>query len=115
MGKYFNTQRGPLAVSLASGKAVTAPPKSWIEIDPADEGSAALQSMIRKGYLKRSALPDPAPVEAPAPAPAPEAKPAVGKNLADFEKSLPPLPPSEEKDSAATASKPFSAGDKKKF
>lgn len=106
MGKYFNTQRGPLAVSLASGKAVTAPPKSWIEIDPADEGSASLQSMIRKGYLKRSSLPDPAPVAEAAPVAA-KAAPVTSS-----------APPSEQKDSAAPAAKMPSvpaAGEKKKF
>jgi len=78
MGKYYNTTRGPLAVSLSSGKALTIPPKTWIDIDPGDEGSAALVSLKRKGFLKRSVLPDPPAEEAApaAPAPAPVAAPA---------------------------------------
>lgn len=95
MGKYYNTQRGPLALSLSSGKAITCPPKSWIEIDPSDEGSPSLVPMIRKGYLKRSALPDP--VSAPAVVAAPAPAPVVP--------APPSLPPSGKKDSAAPAAK----------
>ena len=79
MSKYYNATRGPIAVSLSSGKAVSVPPKSWIDIDPADEGSPNLAPLVRKKYLIRSALDSAAaaqaveavPVVAPAAAPAP--------------------------------------------
>jgi hypothetical protein len=104
MGKYYNTQRGPLAVSLSSGKSITVPPKSWIDIDPSDEGSPSLAPMIRKGYLKRSALPDPAPV--PDAAPVTVAAPAAA---ARAPVPTPSLPPSDKKDSAAPAPKSVTA------
>lgn len=69
MAKYYNTTRGPLAVSLSSGKALTISPKTWVEIDPADEGSSALVALKRKGYMKRSVLEDEAPASEPVPAP----------------------------------------------
>lgn len=59
MAKYYNTTRGPIAVALSSGASLTVLPKSWTEISPSDEGSPNLAPMIRKGFLKRSALPDP--------------------------------------------------------
>jgi hypothetical protein len=69
MSRYYNTTRGPIAVSLSSGKAVSVPPKSWIEIDPGDEGSPNLVPIVRKGYLVRSALAATASAEAPTEAP----------------------------------------------
>lgn len=81
MSKYYNATRGPIAVSLSSGKAVSVPPKSWIDIDPADEGSPNLAPLVRKKYLIRSALDSaaaaqaveavPVPVVVPVAAPAP--------------------------------------------
>lgn len=58
MAKYYNTTRGPLAVSLSSGASLSIPPKKWVEIGAADEGSTNLVPLVRKGYLKRSALAD---------------------------------------------------------
>lgn len=90
MPLYFNTTRGPLAVSFASGKSMSIPPKTWAEIDAEDEGSPNLAPMVRKGYLKRSALAvtevptvaevaveseAPALITEPSPTPAPEAAP----------------------------------------
>lgn len=73
MAKFYNTTRGPIAVSLSSGNQLSIPPKTWIEIDPADEGSAMLVPMVRKGFLVRSSVdavkPGPTPEPAPAPAP----------------------------------------------
>lgn len=90
MANYYNTTRGPISVSLSSGKEMSIPPKSWIEIDRADEGSASLVSMVSKGFLVRSAVADapaapaPAPVPAPAPAPAEEkAAPPVASKKAE--------------------------------
>lgn len=58
MAKYYNTTRGPIAVALSSGASMTLMPKSWTDIAPSDEGSPNLAPMIRKGFLKRSALAD---------------------------------------------------------
>jgi len=99
MGKYYNTTRGPLAVSLSSGKALTIPPKTWIDIEPGDEGSPALVSLKRKGFVKRSVLPDPPAVEeAPAPVPAAaSAAPAPAPAMAAPAKAA--APAMEEKES----------------
>ncbi len=56
MAKYYNTTRGPLAVTLSGGGSLSIPPKSWIEIAPSDEGSPNLAPLCRKGYLRRSAV-----------------------------------------------------------
>jgi hypothetical protein len=83
MSKYYNTTRGPIAVALSSGKSITVPPKTWIDIDPSDAGSPSLAPMIRKGFLKRSALPDPVPEEvSPAPVSAPVTAPASAATVA---------------------------------
>lgn len=58
MAKYFNTTRGPIAISLSSGVSVSFPPKRWTEIALADEGSVNLVPLLRKGFLKRSTLAD---------------------------------------------------------
>lgn len=75
MAKYYNTTRGPIAVSLSSGKQLSIPPKTWTDIDSADEGSAMLVPMVRKGFLVRSAIdaakPEAAVAVAAEPTPAP--------------------------------------------
>lgn len=57
MTKYYNVTRGPLAASLSSGRSVTIPPKAWFEVDAGDEGSASVNALVRKGFLKRSVMP----------------------------------------------------------
>jgi hypothetical protein len=54
MGRYYNKTRGPLGLSLLSGKAASVPPKTWVELDPADEGSPSVINYIRKGFLHRA-------------------------------------------------------------
>lgn len=108
MGKYYNTTRGPLAVSLSSGKALTIPPKTWIDIDPGDEGSPALVSLKRKGFVKRSVLPDPpaeeaAPAAPAAAAPEPTPAPAPAPMTAFAAKAA--APAVEEKDAKPTFDK----------
>lgn len=56
MTKYYNTTRGPIAVSLSNGKSLLVLPKTWGEIDAADEGSPDLASNVRKKFLVRSKL-----------------------------------------------------------
>lgn len=63
MAQYYNVTRGPLAASLSSGRSVTIPPKAWFEVDAGDEGSASVNALVRKGFLKKSVLPpEPEPV-----------------------------------------------------
>ena len=65
MGRYYNKTRGPLGLSLVSGKSTSVPPKTWIEIDPSDEGSPSVINYLRKGFLHRAPdRPRPSEVEA---------------------------------------------------
>lgn len=57
MAKYYNVTRGPLAASLSSGRSITIPPKSWVEVDTSDEGSISVSALVRKGFLKKSVIP----------------------------------------------------------
>ncbi len=56
MVRYYNRTRGPLAVTLASGKSVAVAPKSWLEIAPEEDGSASLMTHLSKGHLVRAAV-----------------------------------------------------------
>lgn len=56
MADYYNTTRGPLSVTLNDGSSMAIPPKGWIFVDPANEGSASIAKLCSKGFLVRSAV-----------------------------------------------------------
>jgi hypothetical protein len=62
MGDYYNKTRGPLSVTFNNGAAAAIPPKSWLTISAANEGSNSIQQLLAKGLLIRSKMvPDPVP------------------------------------------------------
>lgn len=63
MPNYYNRTKGPLPITLLSGKSVVCPPKSWVEIDPEDAGSPSLLAFERSNALVRQKESAP-PVEA---------------------------------------------------
>lgn len=51
MPRYFNKTRSPLPLELPVSGSMVVPPKSFIEIDASEEGSASVARSVQKGYL----------------------------------------------------------------
>lgn len=79
MAEYINRTKGPIGLTLQSGKTAVVPPRRSVEIAPEDEGSPALLAYVRKGVLTRSPL-SVLPVAAPPSPPALSASGAVSSS-----------------------------------
>jgi len=85
MGGYYNPSRTSVSVTLATGRMIAVPSKSWVEVSGGEDICADVATKVATGVLVPSPLnqspeiapattvtpPEQAPVEAvPAPAPA---------------------------------------------
>lgn len=57
MAGYFNKTRGPITVSLKTGEPAMVPPKGTLNVTEAQDGSASLHAMVRRGLLVRLKTP----------------------------------------------------------
>ena len=51
MARYYNTTRGVVTVSLRTGESAAVAPKQELVVTVAQDKSASLTAMVRKGYL----------------------------------------------------------------
>lgn len=113
MGWYYNRSRGPVPIPLQTGKSLCALPKSWLWIEPEDEGSPALIAALKVDLVRgRDGHPAPEPKKTAEPVKAQEpASPAAapsGSAGPEPEQAAPaedvPVQPSMQESSGTTSS-----------